>query len=258
MKENENIIYLIQKTLAVEAKATISAGMEDTMKKIAAIILTGAFTLLFAACGNSANQTTQGQTEVSLTEERQTETTSSISIEEVIEETIESGMQENVEAGENILIAYFSWSGNTEQLAQMIQSETGGALFEIVPETAYTEEYDTLLDIAQQEKSDNARPALASHVDNWEEYSTVFIGYPNWWSDAPRVILTFLEEYDCIGKTIVPFCTSGGGGFGSSISSIESSAVGATVAEGFHVGGSGVSNAGDSVAAWLEGLNLQQ
>ena len=108
------------------------------------------------------------------------------------------------------LVAYFSWSGNTAQMAQMIQTETGGDLFEIQPAVPYTGDYDTLLDVAQQEQRENARPELASQVENWDSYDVVFVGYPDWWSDAPMLIYSFLESYDWNGKTLVPFCTSGG------------------------------------------------
>ena len=99
-------------------------------------------------------------------------------------------------------------------MAQIIQTETGGDLFKIEPATPYTDDYNTLLDVAQQEQADNARPELALQVENWEEYDVVFVGYPDWWSDAPMLIYSFLEAYDWEGKTLVPFCTSGGSGLG--------------------------------------------
>ncbi|WP_276854494.1 flavodoxin, partial [Clostridium phoceensis] len=76
------------------------------------------------------------------------------------------------------LIAYFSWSGNTEQVAQIIQEAIGGDLFEIAPSTPYTDDYDELLDIARQEQSDDARPELAAQVENWDSYDTIFVGCP--------------------------------------------------------------------------------
>ena len=79
---------------------------------------------------------------------------------------------------QDILIAYFSWSGNTERMAHMIQEEVGGDLFEIEPAVPYTEDYDALIDQAQQELNENARPELAAEVENWGEYEVVFIGYP--------------------------------------------------------------------------------
>ena len=138
----------------------------------------------------------------------------------------------------------------------MIQAETGGQLFEIAPATPYTEDYDQLLDVAQQEQGDNARPELAGEVENWDSYSTVFVGYPDWWSDAPMLIYSFLESYDWEGKTLIPFCTSGGSGFGRSLDNLPASAPSATILEGFHVNGSSVDGATEDVAAWLDGLGL--
>mgnify|MGYP002565400017 CR=1 FL=1 len=116
-----------------------------------------------------------------------------------------------------ILIAYFSWSGNTEQVAQIIAEQTGGDLFKIETATPYTDDYNTLLDIAQQEQADDARPELAAQVENWDSYDVIFVGYPNWWSDAPMAVYTFLESYDWNGKTLIPFNTSSSGDFGRSL-----------------------------------------
>ena len=138
----------------------------------------------------------------------------------------------------------------------MIQAETGGDLFEIAPAGPYTDDYDELLDIAQQEQADNARPELASRVESWGDYDVVFVGYPDWWSDAPMLIYSFLESYDWEGKTLVPFCTSGGSGFGRSLTKLPDSAPGATVVEGLHVSGSRVNGAEEDIAAWVSGLNL--
>lgn len=98
------------------------------------------------------------------------------------------------------LIAYFSWSGNTEQLAGDIQEQLGGDLFKIEPETPYTDNINELSGLALQEQRDNALPALAAHVEDIDQYDVVFIGYPNWWSDMPMPVFTFLEEYDFSGK----------------------------------------------------------
>lgn len=129
-------------------------------------------------------------------------------------------------------------------------------MFEITPQTPYTDDYNDMLDLAQQEQRDNARPEVSAKVENWDQYDTVFIGYPNWWSDAPMLALSFLESYDCSGKTIVPFCTSGGGGLGRSVSSISSSAVGTAVLDGFHINGSSLDSAQATVEEWIDGLDI--
>ena len=238
--------------------------MKRMLLSAAALLLS----LTLTACSGGANTSST----VSSQPESSTPSSSSSAAEESSESSItssalsesqdssqpESAAEESTETGESggTLIAYFSWSGNTEQLAQMIQAETGGQLFEIAPATPYTEDYDQLLDIAQQEQADNARPELAGQVENWDSYSTVFVGYPDWWSDAPMLIYSFLESYDWEGKTLIPFCTSGGSGFGRSLDNLPASAPGATILEGFHVNGSSVDGAAEDVAAWLSGLGL--
>lgn len=238
--------------------------MKRMLLSAAALLLS----LTLTACSGGANTSST----VSSQPESSTPSSSSSAAEESWETSItpsapsesqdssqpESAAEESTETGESggTLIAYFSWSGNREQLAQMIQAETGGELFEIAPATPYTEDYNTLLDVAQQEQADNARPELASQVENWDSYSTVFVGYPDWWSDAPMLIYSFLESYDWEGKTLIPFCTSGGSGFGRSLDNLPASAPGATILEGFHVNGSSVDGAAENVAAWLDGLGL--
>lgn len=163
--------------------------------------------------------------------------------------------EESNETG-GTLIAYFSWSGNTEQMAQAIGAETGGDLFPIEPAAPYTEDYDALLDIARQEQAENARPELAAQVENWDRYDVVFVGYPNWWSDAPMAVYTFLEAYDFTGKTLIPFNTSASGGFGRSLSGIEESAAGANVLEGLALTEGELDGVPGEVHAWLAGLGL--
>ena len=158
--------------------------------------------------------------------------------------------------GQHILIAYFSHTGNTEKLAQMIADETGGDLFPIEPETPYPKDYNTLLDTAKTEQSENARPAVANTVENWDDYDTVFLGYPIWWGNAPMLVLSFEESYDWSGKTLVPFCTSGGSGISGSLDSVANAAPGAAVLDGFHVPGDLADSAQSDVAAWLNELNL--
>ena len=139
-------------------------------------------------------------------------------------------------------------------MAQLIAQETGGDLFEIATATPYTDDYNELLDIAQQEQAEDARPALANQVENWESYDVIFVGYPNWWSDAPMAVYTFLESYDFSGKTLIPFNTSASGGFGRSLSGIEESAPGATILEGLALTESELSDAQTRVSAWLDEL----
>ena len=100
----------------------------------------------------------------------------------------------------------------------------------------------------------SARPAISGSVENMEQYDIVFIGYPIWWGEAPRIVSTFMESYDFSGKTIVPFCTSGGSGIGSSASNLEQLTSGNAVwMEGRRLNGS---DSQDTVMEWVNGLGL--
>ena len=232
------------------------------MKKWTSLLLALAIALSLAACGNS-NQENSPEPPASASGSTTEETSALTDTETPAEEPTEEPSEEPAEsetptAGDSssVLIAYFSWSGNTEQVAQIIQQETGGDLFEIAPATPYTDDYNELLDIAQQEQSDNARPELAGQVENWEQYDTIFVGYPNWWSDAPMAVYTFLESYDWSGKTLVPFNTSASGGFGRSLSGLEESAAGASILDGISFTERTLGDAQSEVAAWLDELGL--
>ena len=109
----------------------------------------------------------------------------------------------------NILVAYFSWSGNTERMAEQIVAQTGADLFSIEPVNPYPEDYTACTEVALAERDSDARPAISLTIDAdiWATYDTVFIGCPVWWHTAPMIINTFTESYDFTGKTVVPFCT---------------------------------------------------
>lgn len=226
------------------------------MKKILSMLLPFALVFGLAACGSAGqrqgNAASSGQTS---SQPEQTAPPTSFSQLEKSAGSNGSSAETSAdipaqESGKT-LIAYFSWSGNTKKLAEMIQETAGGDLFAIETQTPYSDDYNTVLDQAKQEQTDNARPALAAQVENMDDYDTVFIGYPNWWGDVPMAVLTFMESCDWSGKTVVPFCTSGGGGFGNGVNSIEAAAEGAAVLEGFHAEGSRVEDAAEDVAAWL-------
>lgn len=151
----------------------------------------------------------------------------------------------------NILIAYFSWGGNTRGIAEEIQQQTGAELFEIQLVEPYSTDYNTVLDQAQQDQSEQARPVLSTHVENMEQYDTIILGYPNWWASIPMPIASFLEEYDFAGKTILPFCSHGGGGLGQSQTAIAKLAPDAILAEGLAINYSGGSAMPGDVSAWL-------
>lgn len=105
-----------------------------------------------------------------------------------------------------VLVAYFSYSGTTKNVANALSEKVGGDLFEITPQDGYSNVYLQ----SNSEIRGNKRPALAETVENMDEYDIVFIGYPVWWHATPAPVNTFLESYDLTGKLIIPFCTSGG------------------------------------------------
>lgn len=165
---------------------------------------------------------------------------------------------ETPEDSANILIAYFSCTGNTESIANHLDSILDADVYEINPEVPYTDadlNYGDPNSRTSIEMNDpNARPAISEGVENMEDYDIIFLGYPIWWGDAPRIISTFLESYDFSGKTIIPFCTSGSSGIGSSASDLEALTEGATWLDGQRFSG----NASEAtVESWVNGLDIE-
>lgn len=116
----------------------------------------------------------------------------------------------------------------------------------------YPLEHEPLVDLAAEEQDAGARPEFSSHIEDPSQYDVIFLGYPNWWGDMPQALYTFLEEYDFSGKTIVPFCSHGGGRFGQSLTAIAKLVPDAVIDEGLAINYSGGSAMPDDVAAWLE------
>ncbi len=163
-----------------------------------------------------------------------------------------SARQENAEPGRNkILIAYFSWGGNTRSIAQEAQRQTGADIFEITMIHPYSGDYNTVLEEAQRDQKMQARPQLAGHVSNMAQYDVILLGYPNWWASIPMPVASFLEEHDFSGKTIVPFCSHGGGRFGQSITAIAKLAPQAKMGEALSVHYGGGSDLNANIGAWL-------
>lgn len=154
------------------------------------------------------------------------------------------------------LVVYFSHTGNTENVANFIHEAVGGDIVKLEPVNAYTDDYNTLLDVAQEEQRNDARPEIATQIDNIDEYDTIFLGYPNWWQDCPMIIYSFLDEYDLSGKTIAPFCTSGGSGLSGTPRTIQNEEPNATVTEGLSVMDSSSSNSQSEVQSWLSEIGF--
>lgn len=159
----------------------------------------------------------------------------------------------------NILIAYFSKTGNTEAIAQEIKSLTNGTLVEIETVEPYPDSYSETVDIAESEKEANARPEISTTVDNMDQYDTIFIGYPIWWYTYPQVILTFFDNYDLTGKTIVPFVTHGGSGMSGTEDDMREylSDKDVTVLDGLAVSRNDIEeDQSQTVTNWLEELGF--
>lgn len=125
--------------------------------------------------------------------------------------------------GESVVI-YFSATGNTERVAGYIQEITGSDIIEIIPADEYTSADINYSDddcrANQEQNDDSARPEIANEIDV-DSYDTIYLGFPIWWGDVPKIILTFLDTYDLSGKTVIPFCTSGGSGISTSMNTLR-------------------------------------
>lgn len=182
--------------------------------------------------------------------------------------------------GNNILIAYFTAAENSgvdaassasysningdakgriRALADMIQAETGGELFSIQTSVVYPADGRELIDYADQEQSDNARPELTSHIEDLDAYDTIFVGYPNWWYDMPQALYSFFDEYDFSGKTIIPFNSHNGSRFSDTIETIQELEPDANViTDGFTVNERDVPDAAGDIAEWINELGYEK
>lgn len=213
------------------------------MKKMTVFLISMLLILSLTACGS--NQSTKNSTEEPTTEASQL-TTTEAEVEASENSEMSTGEPEqDASASEETeesktLIVYFSWSssGNTEKMAEAIQEEIGGTVYEIVPLNPYPEDYTATTEVAQKEKDDNARPEIKDPLASVEEYDRILVGYPIWWHTAPMIIGTFLESYDLTGIDIYPFTQSASMNeeqFEESMDFIRECADGANVHDGLFV-----------------------
>lgn len=134
--------------------------------------------------------------------------------------------------GKKVLVAYYSYSGNTKAVAEKIQKFTGGDIFEIKPAKAYPANYNDVVNLAQTEKAQDAKPELMDN-GNTEGYEIIFLGTPVWWYTMASPVRTFLSVNKFDGKTILPFCTHGGGGESSTYTDMQKLAPGAKFTAGY-------------------------
>ena len=222
------------------------------MRKIISLALAGTLALALAACGakEAAQESpapTAAETPVTAPAETPAPTTPA-----------ESGANQSEEqSAENcsVLVAYFSATGTTKGVAEHLADAVGADLYEIVPAEPYSDadlNWNDKSSRSTKEQNDKSvRPGIASETLDLSGYTTVYVGFPIWWGEEPRIMDTFVESYDFSGKIMIPFCTSSSSGIGSSGKNMEKLASGATWLDGKRFGGS-VSE--DELRAWVDAL----
>lgn len=150
-----------------------------------------------------------------------------------------------------VLVAYYSWGGNTRFAAERIQKLTGGTLFEIKPVKAYPVDYGACVEQAKRECRDEFEPELATKVDDFSKYDVIFVGTPNWWSTMAPPVRSFLSSYDFSGKTVIPFVTHGGGGMARFERDMRKVCPKAVFGKGGAFSGGSIRNAADALSKWV-------
>ena len=233
------------------------------MKKWIALLLTTVMAAGLVACGSSQTQTSTpaaAETETAQTESERVQETESAQSETESTEAADAGEETEAEAGTGkTLVVYYSATGNTEEVANAIAAATGADVFELEPADPYTDEDLNWTDENSRVTVEHDNPdqrdveLVADTVDNWEEYDTVFIGYPIWWGIAAWPVDTFVEANDFTGKTVIPFCTSSSSDLGESGQLLAEMAGTGDWQEGMRFR-SGVDEA--DVQEWVNGLGL--
>jgi len=245
-------------------------------KRIFALLLTLVMTVSLAACGSSTENSNSAADQVkvmnSKSQETEDTTVSEVSENSGVEETNEGNPGSEVQ--NKTLVVYFTAAENTEldavssatpivdgigavrYMADVIADRTGADMFSIQTVSKYAADFDTAADKAKAEGDEDARPELETHIDNIDQYDTIFLGYCAWWYDMPMAIYSFLDEYDLSGKTIIPFAAHEGSRFAGGIEAIKKAKPDATVREdGYSVRGNEVSaDIIPDVESWLGDL----
>ena len=255
------------------------------MKKLLTPLMAFALAIVFTACQTAPSSSvlsSPAPSESSQLSSAVGESAASSQLEESSAAPAESSALENSpEAVESsVLIAYFSWAenavleegvdamtspsvsdpGNVQQLAGWIQEETGGELFSIQVTDPYPSDWDACLERANEERGQDARPALVEpQVENLEQYDRVFLGYPNWWYGVPMALLTFLEENDLSGKDVYLFCSHGTGGLARSVEIITEAVPEANISDNiFDCYEEDAPASQGDIQAWVAELGLSQ
>lgn len=169
------------------------------------------------------------------------------------------GDRDNYDDVDAVSSASILMPGNTAKMAQWIQEYVGGDIFPIIVTDLYPDNYEECMDRAADEKAQNARPELAGHLDNMDDYDVIFLGFPNWWSTAPMPVLSFIESYDLSDKTIVPFCSHGTGGIARSVRDITGDLPDSVkVLEPIGIYRADINQAQPEIDEWLKQLGFQK
>lgn len=159
-----------------------------------------------------------------------------------------------LDTDKKVLTLYFSMSGNTETVAKYINKNIGGEIIKIETDKTYPTNYNELTNIAKEEKDKKERPSLKTKI-NINNYDTIFLGYPIWYSDMPMAIYTLLDEYDFSNKTIIPFATHGGSGLSNTPNKIQQLEPNAKVLEGLEIRGNEAKNSEKEIINYINKIN---
>ena len=197
------------------------------------LLLTGIVGLCLTSCGSASDSTmsssdTMPQSESSSVSSEvvtQTENSKNTKSEEIQDVSEEAETQDNISTNDDTLVIYFSRTGNTEKIAEYLIELTDADSYMIEAAVPYSDDDIKYQDDncrANKEQNDKTvRPEIADPIDSIESYDTIFLGYPIWWGQEPRIIDTFLESYDFSEKTVIPFCTSGSSAIATSEKNIS-------------------------------------
>lgn len=230
------------------------------MKRTLSLLLSLVMVLSLTACGGNGNSSSS-QASSSAPESSVAESSASESSSEApfSSEVSSQAQAEDTGSGSSVLVVYYSATGNTAEVAQYIADSTGGDLFEIQPVEPYTDDDLNWTDdnsrVSQEHADESLRDVelVADTVDNWDQYDTVFVGYPIWWGIAAWPVDGFVETNDFSGKTVIPFCTSSSSGLGESGQLLADMAGTGDWQEGQRFR-SGASQ--EDVQSWIEELGL--
>ena len=231
------------------------------MKQTISLLLALCLTLVLTACGGSTNAPEPAPQPAAqeITPEATPEAENNVKAEPSASAEHKTLVVYFSRTGENYTVGTIS-TGNTAIVGDWIAESVGADVFEIIPVTPYPDSYDECLEVATQEQRSNARPAYVGEVEGWEDYDTVFFGYPIWWGDMPMIAYTFLENHDFTGKTVIPFNTHEGSGQSGTQRTIESLCSGAMVVDGLAVRGNTAQNdrvaMEQAVSEWLGGMDF--